>query len=136
DGSNISLLQYADDALFFGKWSRLNARNLIVILKCFEEASGLKVNLSKSKLYGVGVSIEEVKAVASSLCCINDSLPFIYLGLPVGKKMHLSDGWGEVINRLRNRLSVWKARSLSIGGRLILIKYVLDSIPIYFLSLF
>ncbi|GJX30962.1 RNA-directed DNA polymerase, eukaryota, reverse transcriptase zinc-binding domain protein [Tanacetum coccineum] len=124
--SNIRF-QYADDALFFGKWSRLNARNLIVILKCFEEASGLKVNLSKSKLYGVGVSIEEVKAVASSLCCINDSLPFIYLGLPVGKKMHLSDGWGEVINRLRNRLSAWKARSLSIGGRLILIKYVLGN---------
>ncbi|GKA76737.1 ribonuclease H-like domain-containing protein [Tanacetum coccineum] len=39
DGLNVSLLQYADDALFFGKWSRSNARNLILILKCFEEAS-------------------------------------------------------------------------------------------------
>ncbi|GKE67054.1 RNA-directed DNA polymerase, eukaryota, reverse transcriptase zinc-binding domain protein, partial [Tanacetum coccineum] len=39
DGSNVSLLQYADDALLFGKWSRSNARNLILILKCFEEAS-------------------------------------------------------------------------------------------------
>ncbi|GJZ84503.1 cysteine-rich receptor-like protein kinase [Tanacetum coccineum] len=39
DGSNVSLLQYADDALFFGKWSRSNTRNLILILKCFKEAS-------------------------------------------------------------------------------------------------
>ncbi|GJY40280.1 arginine repressor C-terminal-like domain-containing protein [Tanacetum coccineum] len=46
-GVNISLLQYADDALFFGEWSRLNAKNLILILKCFENASGLKINLSK-----------------------------------------------------------------------------------------
>ncbi|GKE50435.1 arginine repressor C-terminal-like domain-containing protein [Tanacetum coccineum] len=38
DGSNVSLLQYDDDALFFGKWSRSNARNLIVVLKCFKEA--------------------------------------------------------------------------------------------------
>ncbi|GJU26052.1 putative RNA-directed DNA polymerase, eukaryota, reverse transcriptase zinc-binding domain protein [Tanacetum coccineum] len=114
----------------------LNARNLIIILKCFEEASGLKVNLAKSKLYGVGVSIEEVEAVASLLCCIHDSIPFTYLGLPVGRKMHFCDGLGEVINRLRDRLTAWKARSLSIRGRLTLIKSVLGSIPIYFLSLF
>ncbi|GJV51737.1 putative RNA-directed DNA polymerase, eukaryota, reverse transcriptase zinc-binding domain protein [Tanacetum coccineum] len=63
-GFNISLLQYADDALFFGKWSRSNARNLVLILKCFEEASGLKVNLSKSRLFGVGVNLDEVEAVA------------------------------------------------------------------------
>ncbi|GKC32595.1 reverse transcriptase domain, reverse transcriptase zinc-binding domain protein [Tanacetum coccineum] len=50
--------------------------------------------------------------------------------------MHFCDGFGEVINRLRDRLTAWKARSLSIRGRLTLIKSVLGSIPIYFLSLF
>ncbi|GJX65451.1 hypothetical protein Tco_0299794 [Tanacetum coccineum] len=49
---------------FFGKWSRSNARNLILILKCFEEASGLKVNLSKIRLFNVGVDLEEVEAVS------------------------------------------------------------------------
>ncbi|GJT80737.1 cysteine-rich receptor-like protein kinase [Tanacetum coccineum] len=34
-GSNLSLLQYADDALFFGEWSRVNASLLIHILECF-----------------------------------------------------------------------------------------------------
>ncbi|GJZ76785.1 putative RNA-directed DNA polymerase [Tanacetum coccineum] len=130
DGSNVSLLQYADDALFFGKWSRY----LILILKCFEEASGLKVNLSKSIIFGVGVGLDEVEAMASSLNCSHDNLPFMYLGLPVGKSMNFCDGWSEVVNRIQNRLLAWKAKSLSIGGRLI--KSVLGSIPIYFLSLF
>ncbi|GJY63104.1 hypothetical protein Tco_0464564 [Tanacetum coccineum] len=42
DGSNVSLLQYDDAAFFFGNWSRSNAKNLILILKCFKEASCLK----------------------------------------------------------------------------------------------
>ncbi|GKD75383.1 putative RNA-directed DNA polymerase, partial [Tanacetum coccineum] len=91
-GNNISLLQFADDALFFGEWTRLNASNLINILRCFELGSGLKVNLDKSKLYGVGVPTSEVTSVASSLGCAHGVLPFIYLGLPVGRKMRFCEG--------------------------------------------
>ncbi|GJW79784.1 hypothetical protein Tco_0143759 [Tanacetum coccineum] len=77
-GDNLSLLQYVDDALFFGNWSRLNANTLIHIINCFEEASGLKVNLAKSRIFRVGVDIDEVETVASSLGCIHDSIPFLY----------------------------------------------------------
>ncbi|GJU77678.1 reverse transcriptase domain, reverse transcriptase zinc-binding domain protein [Tanacetum coccineum] len=66
-GDNLSLLQYADDDLFFRKWSRSNVNNLIHILRCFELALGLKVNLAKIRIFGVGVEIQEVEAVASSI---------------------------------------------------------------------
>ncbi|GKA67931.1 RNA-directed DNA polymerase, eukaryota, partial [Tanacetum coccineum] len=78
-------------------------------------ASGLKVNIAKSRLYGVGVSRMDVDVVASSLGCDHGSLPFIYLGLPVGRKINHIGGWNEVVNRIRQRLSSWKANSLSIG---------------------
>nr|GEW73482.1 retrovirus-related Pol polyprotein from transposon TNT 1-94 [Tanacetum cinerariifolium] len=81
------------DALFFREWSWLNAKNLILVLKCFEEASGRKVNLSKSRLFGVGTSNLDV---ALTLVCAYDLLPFMYLGLPVGKNMRYFDGWKEV----------------------------------------
>ncbi|GJU36447.1 hypothetical protein Tco_1184801 [Tanacetum coccineum] len=67
DEAALSLLQYADDAFVFDESLRLNASNLILVLKCFEEASCLKVNLSKSKLYGIGIDNDEVVDVASSL---------------------------------------------------------------------
>ncbi|GJY74189.1 reverse transcriptase domain, reverse transcriptase zinc-binding domain protein [Tanacetum coccineum] len=81
NGANVSLLQYANDALIFGCWFRLNAKYLILTLKFFEEALGLKVNIAKSRLFGVGVPISDVEVFASA---------FVYLGLPVGKRERLT----------------------------------------------
>ncbi|GJR88098.1 hypothetical protein Tco_0212109 [Tanacetum coccineum] len=136
NGANISLPQYATDALFFRFWSRLNALHLIHILKCFELALGLKVNMSKIWLIRVGVSISKVDSLTTSLGCTSDYILFIYLGLPIGKGMRYVDGWTEVVNRVHERLSSWKANNLSIDGRLTLLKSVLGSLPIYYLSLF
>jgi hypothetical protein len=35
DGTNISLLHYADDALFMGAWSKSNPHHLVHILNWF-----------------------------------------------------------------------------------------------------
>ncbi|KAM0041803.1 putative reverse transcriptase zinc-binding domain-containing protein [Helianthus debilis subsp. tardiflorus] len=44
--------------------------------------------------------------------------------------------WNTVIETIQNRLSSWKAKTLSMGGRLTLIKSVLSSLPIYYLSIY
>ncbi|GJW93557.1 hypothetical protein Tco_0173229 [Tanacetum coccineum] len=49
-GANIvtvSHLQYANDTIFFGEWSKENAKALMCVLKCFEEVSGLRVNWNR-----------------------------------------------------------------------------------------
>ncbi|GJU60342.1 RNA-directed DNA polymerase, eukaryota, reverse transcriptase zinc-binding domain protein [Tanacetum coccineum] len=67
---------------------------------------------------------------------ISGNIPFNYLGLPIGSNMKSIASWKMLIDRFRSRLSTWKANLLSIGGRLTLIKSVLGSLGIYYLSIF
>ncbi|GKE06678.1 hypothetical protein Tco_1398696, partial [Tanacetum coccineum] len=63
-------------------------------------------------------------------------IPFNYLGLPIGSNMKSIASWKTLVDRFHMRLSSWKANLLSIGGRLTLIKSVLGSLGIYYLSIF
>ncbi|XP_071712212.1 uncharacterized protein [Rutidosis leptorrhynchoides] len=108
---NVSHLQFADDTIFFGKWGRKNIKNILKTLTCFENSSGLKVNMSKSSLYGIGVSFNNVEKVANEIGCSASKLPFIYLGMPIGQNMSRKDAWDLVVEKIKKRLSDWKART-------------------------
>jgi len=41
-----------------------------------------------------------------------------------------------VLNKLKDRLSVWKGRFLSMAGRICLIKSMITVVPLFYLSLF
>nr|GEZ56084.1 putative RNA-directed DNA polymerase, eukaryota, reverse transcriptase zinc-binding domain protein [Tanacetum cinerariifolium] len=112
----VSHLQYADDTIFFCDWSMINGRNLMWLLKCFQKASGLRTSLSKSKLYGEGVSEVEVEEMAHMLKCHPGKLPFMYLGLPIGVNMNKAGSWRIIMENFKDTLSEWKAKSISFGG--------------------
>jgi hypothetical protein len=116
DKIHISHLQFADDALIIGEWSRTNAKNLSRILTCFHLASGLKVNFNKSKLYGIGVTNGELSSMATTIGCLASQFSCIYLGLPIGAKMSRCQYWKPLVDRFHKRLSKWKSKSLSFGG--------------------
>nr|GEU64134.1 putative RNA-directed DNA polymerase, eukaryota, reverse transcriptase zinc-binding domain protein [Tanacetum cinerariifolium] len=54
----------------------------------------------------------------------------------VGDCMSRHKAWDDVLIKLRTRISKWKAKTLSIGGRLTLLKSVLGASPLYNLSIF
>ena len=101
----------------------------------FEAISSSRVNLEKSAL----LPVEEVATVEEldlELGYKVGSLPTYYLGLPLGVNHKSVAAWDGVEERYRKRLSHWKRNYLSKGGRLILIRSTLSSLPIYCMSLF
>nr|GEZ56513.1 RNA-directed DNA polymerase, eukaryota, reverse transcriptase zinc-binding domain protein [Tanacetum cinerariifolium] len=125
---------YADDAVFVGKWCESNITTLVH--DCFHRASDLKINMSKSKILGVHVESDRVKEAALRLGCLTLKTPFLYLGSKVGGSMSRLHERDEVVERVKMRLSKWKMKSLSIGGRNTLLKSILGSMTIFNMSIF
>ncbi|RVW26926.1 putative ribonuclease H protein [Vitis vinifera] len=108
DRTRVSLLQFADDTIFFSKASLDLLQNLKIILLVFGQVSGLKINLEKSTISG----------------------------LPLEGNPKTIGFWDPVVERISRRLDGWKKAYLSLGGRITLIQSCLSHIPSYFLSLF
>nr|GEX17063.1 RNA-directed DNA polymerase, eukaryota, reverse transcriptase zinc-binding domain protein [Tanacetum cinerariifolium] len=72
---------------------------LLSVLRCFYLASGLKINLHKSKLIEIGVSSNVVAAAASLIGCSILTAHFNYLGVKVGSNMSRITSWDDVISK-------------------------------------
>ncbi|GKA00653.1 RNA-directed DNA polymerase, eukaryota [Tanacetum coccineum] len=101
----LSHLFYADDVIFMGQWSDSNITTIINVLNCFHKASGLRLNIHKSKIMGVAVEEEKVNAAALKMGCSTLKLHFSYLGIKVGDMMSRLKSWDEIIDSLYSRLS-------------------------------
>lgn len=100
----ISHLFDADDTLFLCEWNEENIKNLSRILTHFHVSSELKVNVKKSRVFGIGVEPEEVERWVAPLGCKPDNLPFTYIGVPVGVNMNLKKHWKLVLDRFHSKL--------------------------------
>ncbi|XP_071695360.1 uncharacterized protein [Rutidosis leptorrhynchoides] len=110
------------DVIIFSDWNRQELRHIIRILEIFYLVSGLRINLAKSNVFGIGVNVGR--------------FPTNYLGIPIGANMKHVSIWESLVDKFQARLSSWKASLISSVGRLTLIKSVMGSIGIYYFSMF
>ena len=69
DRTRVSLLQFADDTIFFSKASLDHLQNLKIILLVFGQVSSLKINLEKSTISGINTRQEVLSSLALVLEC-------------------------------------------------------------------
>ncbi|WVZ83882.1 LOW QUALITY PROTEIN: hypothetical protein U9M48_030978 [Paspalum notatum var. saurae] len=68
--------------------------------------------------------------------CKLGALPFRYLGIPMQVRKLSNNDRKAVEDCFEKRLSGWKGKLLSTGGRLVLINSVLSNLPMFMLSFF
>lgn len=104
--------------LFFSRAQEEQVKNVLAILRCFEVVFGLNVNLAKSTMIGISVEEHLLDGLADILGCKVGSLPTSYLGLPLCIGSASKPLWSPVVEKVELKLASWKAKCLSLGGKL------------------
>ncbi|GMI76000.1 hypothetical protein HRI_001269300 [Hibiscus trionum] len=133
----ISHLLFADDSIVFGTATTQGARCLQNVLNIYSQCSGQIVNFDKSSLFfGTNVIDSNRREVCRILGVTAQGNPEKYLGLPsmVGRNKKLSLAY--LRDRCKQKVQSWNVQPLSMGGKEVFIKVVLQSIPVFAMSCF
>eukprot|EP00253_Pinus_taeda_P002756 PITA_02756 len=103
------------------------------LLNEFGLATGMEVNLFKSKIFFFNIDIAIQRNISIILGFQRDSLPSKYLGVPLTTKPLHKSIWEPMINKMQDKINYWTIRSLNLAGMLALTKVVLQCIPVFML---
>eukprot|EP00253_Pinus_taeda_P017522 PITA_17522 len=133
----VTHLLFVDDIILFSNGSLEDCRTPKRILDLFLKSTGLCINERKSTLTCSGLSRELVRRVELVLNFEVKSLEdsFKYLGFFFKPDNYRIKDWHWILAKLESKLKHWSYKWLSRAGRLVLIKYVLMAIPVYWDSL-
>jgi exonuclease III len=123
--------QFVDDTLLLNSPTVQEATKLNSILSDFSEASGMALNLEKSKLYFFNTPPPVQRHISRLMGIPRSSLPSNYLGVPLTGVAASNISWDSLLLSISNRLRNWTFRPLNIASRLVLLKSVLQALPTY-----
>ncbi|XP_074271347.1 uncharacterized protein LOC141595281 [Silene latifolia] len=115
---NIKLthLYFANDLLMFCRGDRSSMILLLRAFATFSAASGLKMNASKSNIYGNGLIQGLLQKIAGLSGLKVGSLPFKYLGIPIAPRKLSVLECNILVEKVLDRIRALGARKLSYAG--------------------
>ena len=112
-------------------------RRVLDILKDYEEASGQKINKTKTALFFSKAIDAAIKNNIKDAWGVQEIMQYEkYLGLPsfVGKGKKAS--FNYIKERVWRKIQGWEGKLLSQAGREVLIKSIIKAIPTYTMGCF
>jgi hypothetical protein len=114
---DFPIIQYADDTLLIMEGDPRQLFFLKTLLQNFSDSTGLRVNYTKSMMLPINISEERLELLARTFGCSKGSLPFTYLGLPLGTTKPKVQDFLPLVNKCEKRLGGISSM-LSQAGRL------------------
>jgi hypothetical protein len=130
-------LLFADDLLILNKASLSEWQVIKDLLTIFCSASGLQINNQKSSFYQFGVhqsALDSIK-LTFNFSINNMTTGFKYLGYILKADTYRAEDWNWMLLKYENKINHWCNQWLSMGGRLVLAKAVLESQSVYWMAL-
>jgi hypothetical protein len=129
---DFHIVQYADDTLLIMEAYPKQLFFLKAILNSFATSTGLRVNYNKSSMYLINVNPGKMEILSRTFNCQIGSMPFTYLGLPLGLSKPRLQHFLPLIQRIEKRLSC-TSNFLSQARRLELVNSVFSALPTFFM---
>jgi hypothetical protein len=133
----ISHLLFVDDVLIMGSGKLEHWQTFRAILSKFCEATGLSINCQKSIFLAQNIDPALRHFLLTDFNINIEPLDqgLKYLGFSLKPNNYKVSDWTWLLKKIDKRMGNWTFRWLSLGGRLTLASSVLQSIPIYWISL-
>lgn len=132
-GLVITHLLFVDDVLILGIGSIEEWIELKKIISTFCQATGMEVNCQKSCFLFNDMEAKKIERLEDifEIPLVHLHCRLQYLGFNLKPNDYKVSDWLWLLQKIEKRVGHWSFRWLSLGSRLVLIKTVLQNIPVY-----
>ena len=134
-GPQVNHLSFADDIIIFTSTDNTSLQLIMKVIEDYEAVSDQKVNKEKSYFMVTPKTsngiIDNIKRITGFSM---KNSPINYLGCPLYIGGQRIIYFSEVVDKVIKKISGWQSKILNFGGKITLIKHVLQSIPIHTLA--
>ena len=116
---------YADDTTFFLQ-DTISIKHMVDVFYLFSYFSGLKPNLKKSEIAGIG-ALKGVQVAVCGLRCIdlnNDTLKILGTHFSYNEKLKEEKNFYKTVTDIQPVLKIWKKRNLTLEGKIVIFKTI------------
>ncbi|XP_027151938.1 uncharacterized protein LOC113751992 [Coffea eugenioides] len=132
---SITHLAFADDVLIFANGSSSSLKDIMQVLEMYQRCSGQLISAQKNGyLVHPSLSLARRRVIERVTGFTWQPFPIRYLGFPLYFGRCKSSYYAAVGQSILGRVLSWKSKFLSAGGKMVLIKHVLSSMPVHLLS--
>ena len=114
---------YSDDTTYFLK-NKNSIRQIMETFHTFSQCSCLKNNYKKCENAGIG-ALKSVKVAVCGMKCVDlckDTIRLTGIHFSYNKTKQDETNFFETISKIQNALKIWRMRSLTLEGKIMMIK--------------